>query len=162
MKTIELKNQDLANIYQMLDNLEIEGYKNKRGKGKLLRNVKAKHEEYAEDLRDIQEEHFQKDDEGKFKQERNEQGQLVFMWLDKWKDNPEQKKKANEATQELAEELAVIDIVENETKIKAFFEAVQEDKFTTKDGFKDEPFDILMDALEETFEDKEKENEDGK
>jgi DNA-binding PadR family transcriptional regulator len=156
MKTIELKNKDLANIYQMLDKLEVEKYKNKRGKGKLQRNIKAKHEEYAEDLRVIQDEHFKKDDEGNYKQEPNAQGVQVFVWLDKWKDNPEQKKKANEATNELADEVAVIDIVENETKIKAFFDAVKEDEFTTKDGFKDEPFDILMDALEATFE---KENE---
>lgn len=154
MKTINLNNKDLANIYQMLENLGIEGYKNKRGKGKLQRNIKAKFEEYQEDLKVIQDEHFAKDDEGNYQQERNGQGQQVFVWLDDISN--EQKKEANEATKELADEVATIDIVEHETKIKTFFEAVQEDEFTTKDGFKDEPFDILMDALEETFE---KENE---
>lgn len=158
MKTIKLQNKDLANVYQLLENLGVDGYKNKRGKGKLQRNVKAKYEEYIEDLKVIQEEHFQKDDDGNFKQERNAQGQMVFVWRDEWVDDVEQKKKANEATQELADELAVIDIVESETKIKTFFEAVCEDEFTTKEGFKDEPFDILMDALEKTFEN-EKENE---
>jgi hypothetical protein len=154
MKTLELKNKDLASIYQMLDHLGIEGYKNKRGKGKLQRNIKAKHEEYLEDLNAIQEEHFVKDDEGNFKQEINDNGQKVFVWLEKWKDDTEQKKKANDATNELLDEIAVIDLVEHESKIKTFFEAVQEDEFTTKDSFKDEPFDILMDALEATFENK--------
>lgn len=157
MKTIKLQNKDLPSIYQMLENLGIEGYKNKRGKGKLQRNIKSKHEEYAEDLKVIQDEHFAKDEDGNLKQERNAQGQQVFVWLDKWKDNAEQKKKANEATQELADEVAIIDIVENETKIKTFFEAVKEDEFTANEGFKDEPFDILMDALEETFEENKEE-----
>lgn len=159
MKTINLQNKDLANIYQLLENLGVDGYKNKRGKGKLQRNIKAKYEEYMEDLKVIQEEHFQKNDDGGFKQEPNEHGQMVFVWLDEYVDDIEQKKKANEATQELADEVAVIDIVENETKIKTFFDAVCEDEFTAKEGFKDEPFDILMDALEETFENnKEEEN----
>lgn len=152
MNTIKFTNFDLANIYQMLENMDVSGYKNKRGKGKLQRNIKAKYEEYMEDLKTIQDEHFEKDEDGEFKKVLNAQGQQTFVWLDEVEDNPEKKKLANEATKELADEMAIISVVENETKIKAFYNAIIEDEFETKEGFKDEPFDIMMDALEETFE----------
>lgn len=156
-KTLKLKNRDLTSIYDMLDKLGVEGYKEKRGKGKLMRNIKTKFEEYTTDLKDIQKDYFVEDDEGNLKQEMNDHGQKVFIWQDKHKNDKAAKEQANIATKELQDEEAVISLVENETKIKSFLESVQEDKFTTNEGFKDEPFEILMDALEETY--KEEENE---
>ncbi|SDQ02765.1 hypothetical protein [Carnobacterium viridans] len=85
-----------------------------------------------------------------------------LIWLDKYKDDPELKKKANEQTKELNKEVIGIDLVEHESKIKSFFDALEKDEFTGKEALRDEDFETLMELLEEAFEAKEDMKEEEK
>lgn len=154
MKTLTIKNKHIAPIYNVLDTITVEGFKVKRGKGKLQNNLKAKLQEYQEDLTQINEKYFQKDEKGEFKREGNN-----LVWLDDYRDDHLKQKEANDAVKELLEEEAIINLVEHETKIKSFYEALEQDKFTTSEAMKDDDFEIMVEMLEEAFENKEKENE---
>ena len=154
MKTLTIKNKYIVPVYNVLDALSIEGFKVKRGKGKLQNNLKSKLKEYQEDLDQINERYFQKDETGEFKREG---GNLV--WLDDYQTDYAKQKEADEAIKELMDEEAVINLVEYETKIKSFYEALVEDKFTANPEMKDDDFEIMVDMLEQAFEKEEKENE---
>lgn len=151
MKTIQLKNSEIVPVYNALENIIVEG-KTRRGKGRLQKTLTAKSKELVDDVTDIRSEYFKKKDDGDFVEI---DGKLV--WLDKYKDDPEAKKKANDQTKELNEEIIGIDLVEHETKIKSLFTALDTDDFTTKEGFRDEDFETLMEILENAFEDKKEE-----
>lgn len=151
MKTIQLKNSEVVPVYNALENIIVEG-KARRGKGRLQKTLTAKNKEFADDLTDIRSGFFKKKDDGDFVEI---DGKLV--WLDKYKNDPEAKKKANEQTKELNEEVIGIDLVEHETKIKSFFTALDTDDFTAKEGLRDEDFETLMEILENAFEDKKEE-----
>ncbi|EDP68570.1 hypothetical protein CAT7_04869 [Carnobacterium sp. AT7] len=155
MKTIKLKNSEVVPVYQALENIIVQGRKPRRGKGKLQKVLKKKNEEYSEDLNDIRSDFFKKNEDGTFAENN---GNLV--WLDKYKDDQEAKKKANDQTKELNEELIGIDLVEHESKIKSFFDALEKDEFTGKESLRDEDFETLMELLEESFEANEEKKEE--
>lgn len=148
MKTIKLKNSEVVPVYQALENIIVQGRKPRRGKGKLQKVLKKKNEEYSEDLNDIRSDFFKKNEDGTFAENN---GNLI--WLDKYQDDQEAKKKANEQTKELNEEVIGIDLVEHESKIKSFFDALEKDEFTGKESLRDEDFETLMELLEDAFED---------
>lgn len=157
MKTIKLKNSEVVPVYQALENIIVQGRKPRRGKGKLQKVLKKKNEEYSEDLNDIRSDFFKKNEDGTFAENN---GNLV--WLDKFQDDQEAKKKANDQTKELNEELIGIDLVEHESKIKSFFDALEKDEFTGKESLRDEDFETLMELLEEAFEANEDKKEEEK
>lgn len=157
MKTIKLKNSEVVPVYQALENIIVQGRKPRRGKGKLQKVLKKKNEEYSEDLNDIRSDFFKKNEDGTFAENN---GNLV--WLEKYQDDQEAIKKANDQTKELNEELIGIDLVEHESKIKSFFDALEKDEFTGKEGLRDEDFETLMEILEEVFEANEDKKEEEK
>lgn len=157
MKIIKLKNNEVIPVYQALENIVVEGKKPRRGKGKLQKALKLKNEEYLEDLNDIRSDYFKKSEDGAFLESG---GKLV--WLDKYQNDQEAKNKANDQTKELNEEEIGIDLVEHESKIKSFFDALEKDEFTGKENLRDEDFETLMELLEDAFEANEDMKEEGK
>lgn len=157
MKTLKMKNKHIAPIYNALDAITVDGFKVKRGKGKLQNNLKAKHQEYQEDLTQINEKYFQKDKEGDFKSEGNN-----LVWLDEYRNDYEKQKEADEAFKELLDEEVIINLVEYETKIKSFYEALEKDEFTAGEQMKDDDFELMVEMLEDAFENNKKDDdEDG-
>lgn len=148
MKTLAMKNKDLLSLFQALENIKVEGYKPRRGKGKFSKGIQEKYKEYNENLNDIREDYFQKDDEDGFKTNGNH-----LVWLDEHKEDLEAKKQFAKASEELLDEEAKLDLVEHETKIEAFFEALKNDEFTAEKELDDKAFDTLLDVLEDAFED---------
>jgi len=153
MKTIKLRNKDVVPVYTTLDKITVEGHKQRRGKGRLQKALKEKDKEYIEDLNAIRDNYFQKTEDGNYKQDN--QGKVV--WKDEFKDDKEAQKTANDAIQDLLDEDIGIDLVEHESKIKAFYNAVINDEFKADDGLKDEDFDTLIDALEKVYDNNEEE-----
>ncbi|WP_413527361.1 DUF1617 family protein [Marinilactibacillus psychrotolerans] len=148
MKNINLKNKDIVLFYNVLDNLIVEGYKPKRGKGRLQKSLKEKEIEYVDDLNNIRNDYFEKTEDGKYKQDQK--GNIV--WLDKYKNDKDAKEKANEQIKELLDDDVVIPLVEHESKIRSFYDAILKDEFTSKNELRDEDFETLIEALEEVFE----------
>lgn len=157
MKIIKIKNSEVVPVYQALENIVVQGRKARRGKGKLQKVLKKKNEEYSVDLNDIRSDFFKKNEDGTFAENN---GNLV--WLDKYQDDQEAKKKANDQTKELNEEVIGIDLVEHESKIKSFFDALEKDEFTGKESLRDEDFETLMELLEDAYEANENEKEEEK
>lgn len=148
MKTLTMKNKDLLSLFQALENIKVEGYKPRRGKGKFSKGIQEKYKEYNESLNEIREDYFQKDDDDGFKTNGNN-----LIWLDEYKEHLEAKKQFAKASEELLDEEVKLDLVEHETKIKAFFEALKNDEFTAEKELDDKAFDTLLDVLEDAFED---------
>lgn len=157
MKTIKLKNKEVVPVYQALENIIVQGRKPRRGKGKLQKVLKEKNEEYLEDLNEIRSDYFKKKEDSTFAENNG-----TLVWLDKYKNDQEVKKKANDQTKELNEEVIGIDLVEHESKIKSFFDALEKDEFTGKDSLRDEDFETLMELLEDAFEVNEDKKEEDK
>ncbi|SDJ67720.1 DUF1617 family protein [Alkalibacterium thalassium] len=147
MKTIKLRNKDVVPVYNALDKIVVEGHKPRRGKGRLQKALKEKDKEYVEDLNAIRDDYFQKTEDGNYKQDS--QGKVV--WIDKYKNDKAAQKKVNEQIQELLDEEIGIDLVEHESKIKSFYNAVINDEFKAGDDLKDEDFETLIDALEDAY-----------
>lgn len=147
MKTIKLKNSEVVPVYQALENITVQGRKPRRGKGKLQKALNQKNKEFQEDLEEIRTDYFKKKEDGTFEIEGDR-----FVWLEEIENDPEAKKQANDQTKELNEEFIGIDLVEHESKIKSFFDALENDEFTGKDGLRDEDFETLMELLEDAFE----------
>lgn len=152
MKTIQLKNSEVVPVYNALENIVVEGRKPRRGKGRLQKVLTEKNKEYVVDLTDIRSDYFKKKEDGDFAENN---GNLV--WLDKYKNDQETKNKANDQIEELNKEVIGIDLVEHESKIKSFFDALEKDEFSGKEGLRDEDFETLMEILENAFEDKKEE-----
>lgn len=148
MKTIKLQNKEVVPVYQALENIIVQGRKPRRGKGKLQKVLKAKNEEYLEDLNEIRSDYFKKNEDSTFAENNGN-----LLWLDKYKNDQAAKNKANEQTKELNEEVIGIDLVEHESKIKSFFDALEKDDFNGKESLRDEDFETLMELLEDAFED---------
>ncbi|MCM3511635.1 DUF1617 family protein [Carnobacterium inhibens] len=157
MKTIKLQNKEVVPVYQALENIIVQGRKPKRGKGKLQKVLKAKNEEYLEDLNEIRSDYFKKKEDGTFAENNSK-----LVWLDEYRDDQEAQKKANDQTKELNEEMIGIDLVEHESKIKSFFDSLEKDEFTAKDELRDEDFETLMELLEDAFEANEDKKEEEK
>lgn len=146
------ENNQIQSIFNTLEATVIEQGKAKRGKGKLQKALIKADKEYQEELKEIREEYFEIDDKGNIV--RDEDGEWVAK---KGKDRKEGKDKI----QELLDEEFKVDVLTYDTKLKAFYEKLDKDEFTTEQGkqFSDIAFDTLMDQLEEVFENiKEEEN----
>lgn len=142
MKTLEIKNSQLVNIINLIGNFEFKKSKAKRGKAKLVKSLSEKYEEFQNDLNDIQKEYYETTEDGEV--HKDEEGQVSL------KEGADTEK-LNEEVQELLDEKVVVNLVEHETKIKALYEALDNDEFSEKGETNDFAFDLLMDKLEEIF-----------
>lgn len=137
------ENNQIQSIFNTLDATVIEQGKAKRGKGKLQKALIKADKEYQEELKEIREEYFEIDEKGDIVRADGE-------WVaKKGKDRKEGKDKI----QELLDEEFKVDVLTYDTKLKAFYEKLDKDEFTTEQGkqFSDIAFDTLMDQLEEVF-----------
>lgn len=157
MKAIKLKNKEVVPVYEALESIIVQGRKPRRGKGKLQKQLNKKNKEYLDDLEEIRSDFFKKKEDETFEVNGNS-----FVWLDEYENDPKAKKQANDQIKELNEEEIGIDLVEHESKIKAFFDALEDDEFTGKEGLRDEDFETLMELLEDAFEANENKKEEEK
>ncbi|WP_208560633.1 DUF1617 family protein [Marinilactibacillus kalidii] len=145
MKTLTFQNNQIQSIFNTLDATIIEQGKARRGKGKLQKSLIEADKEYQDNLKEIREEYFEVDEQGSIV--KDEKG----GWLAKEGKN---EKEGTDKIQELLDEELKLDVLTYDTKLKAFYDKLNEDEFTTEKGkqFSDIAFDTLMDQLEEVFE----------
>lgn len=145
MKTLQFKNNQLAILYNTLEAMVITTGIAKRGKGKLQKSLMENEKEFHENRKEIIEEYFEQDDKGKVKQDK--QGDMVAKQGKSYKEGLDKLK-------ELSEESFKVDVLTYDNKLKAFYEALKKDEYTTAENsnFSDVAFDTIMDQLEEVFE----------
>lgn len=143
MKTLKIEVGQIPSLINLLNVLEFTKSKPKRGKAKLMRNLVDKYNEFREDLEAIQKDYYQVNEKGELK--KNDAGKFV----------PKEGVDENEfddEVQELLDEEVIVDLVEHETKIRSFYEALDNDEFSEQGKSDDYAFDILMDKFEVLFE----------
>ncbi|API89442.1 hypothetical protein BKP56_09325 [Marinilactibacillus sp. 15R] len=150
MKTLVLENKQVVPVFKVLDSIKVAEGKGMRGKGKLQKKLVELEKEYQEDRKEIIKAFFKVDEDGEL--EKDKEGDLIPL-------EGKTKQEGLNAIQELLDEEVKIDIVTFDTKLKALYEALDEDKFSiAKDKEINEMgFDTLMDALEEVFTNKKEE-----
>lgn len=157
MKHIKIQNKFLSDVFKALDDITVNKYKPKRGKGKLQNALTDKFKQFSKDLEAIRSDHFEKDKSGEgYKKDNN--GKVVF--LGKYKDDKEVQQKVEAEINTLLDEEAVIDLVEHESQIKSFFKCMEDDDFTPSPDMQDMHFELLVEALEEAFKNTKKEEEE--
>lgn len=154
---LKIKNNQINLVKQALEAIVVENFKIKKGKGKLQNALKNRIDELGKDLNDINEVYFEKDGEGEFIREGNN-----LVWKEEFKDDMVAKKSASDQLKDLLNEEIQINLIEYNTNIKAFFEALQKDKFTAEQHLKDDDFVLLVEMLEDCFEDINEDSEEEK
>lgn len=143
MKEIILENRYLIPAINLLATIEWSKTAG-RGYGKFNKRLLEKHEEFKEDLKDIQKEYFVINKDGEFLEK---DGQLQYR-----KDvTDEQKKEANTRVDELMNETSTISFNEYSTKFDAMFEDLTNTEMKFK-GVNAIAYDELMDAYENNLE----------
>lgn len=144
MKQFKCENQQLAGFLEVLDKTVVEKGKVKRGKAKLFKALLKKQHEFEDDALCIHADYFEVErDRVVF----DDKGRPITLDGVGGKELAEH----SELILELDKEEAVIDLVEHETKIKAFFNALECDEFESAEGFNDIAFDTLYDKLENLY-----------
>ena len=110
------------------------------GRSKLIKLIVAKNKEFQDDLNEIRDQFFVKDDDGQFKVENEK---LVYK-------DKSQKDEANKQVNALDNEKAVIEITEYSSKLKKLYTALQnyDEEFSNQDAV---AYDIVMDTFEDAF-----------
>lgn len=145
MKTLEFKNNQIAQLYNTLEATVLEQGTARRGKGKLQKALIKADKEYQENKKEILEDYFEQDDKGKLVKDKD--GAYV---TNKGKSYTE----GMEKLQELHEEEFKVDVLTYDKKLKAFYDKFSADEFTVARDkeFSDAAFDTLLDAMEDVFE----------
>lgn len=141
-KTLEFKNDELIGIGNFLGNLKLKNMAS-LGRSKLIKLIVAKNKEFQDDLNEIRDQFFIKDDDGQFKVENEK---LVYK-------DKSQKDEAGKQFNDLDNEKAVIEITEYSSKLKKMYAALQnyDGEFSNQDAI---AYDILMDAFDAAFDNK--------
>lgn len=144
-KTLEFKNDELIGIGNFLGNLKLKNMAS-LGRSKLIKLIVAKNKEFQDDLNEIRDQFFIKDDDGQFKVENEK---LVYK-------DKSQKDEANKQVNALDNEKAVIEITEYSSKLKKLYTALQnyDEEFSNQDAV---AYDIVMEAFEDAFDNQGKE-----
>lgn len=121
MLTIE--NSKLTTCINFLNSLKLKG-KASRGRSKLIELLDKKNEELQQDVRSIQKEHFQKDENGNLKADKN--GTLVAK-------SDSEVEQAQKEMDELYSEKAKINIDEYQEKIDALYQALDNYEYELSD-----------------------------
>lgn len=137
MRTFNCENGELVVLLNVLEGIIVKKGRVKRGKAKLYKALANKFSEYQEDFKSIQDEYLDMD-----KAIENEK--IPFK---KGVDKDDFDCLINE----LHKDEVVINLVEHESKIKCFFEALEADEFDSAETLNDIHFDTLYDKLEQVF-----------
>lgn len=140
---LEFQNGELNPYINFLQNLELKA-KASRGRTKLIRLLDAKVKEFNDDFQAIRNEFFQKDDNGKFIQDKDK-NLIVKDGLTK--DD------AQKAADELSKEKAIVIIDEYLEQIQAMYDALN-DYEQTFEGVDATLYDNLLDQLDTLMEGK--------
>lgn len=145
--TLVFKNYDLVPVGNFLGNLKLKNMAS-LGRSKLIKLIVAKNEDYQNDLNEIREQYFEKDQDGKFKTEKDGR-KLVYK-------NTSKKEEANQQFQNVSDDVAVIPIAEYSNKFKKLYEALQsyDGEFSNQDALL---YELVMDIFDKCFADNGKE-----
>lgn len=113
----KVKNKDLNILYTTLEKISIKKLSANRGKVRLLSKIFNKNTEYVGDLKEIFKTYLVLEDDGRPK--LTEEGQLIFI-------NEEEIDSFNRDVNELDNEVALINLTEDETRINNFLIALED------------------------------------
>lgn len=113
----KVKNKDLNVLYTTLEKISIKKLSANRGKVRLLSKIFNKNTEYVGDLKEIFKTYLVLEDDGRPK--LTEEGHLIFI-------NEEEIDSFNRDVNELDNELVIVNLTEDETKINNFLNTLED------------------------------------
>lgn len=113
----KVKNKDLNVLYTTLEKISIKKLSANRGKVRLLSKIFNKNTEYVGDLKEIFKTYLVLEEGGRPK--LTEEGHLIFI-------NEEEIDSFNKDVNELDNELVIVNLTEDETKINNFLNALED------------------------------------
>lgn len=113
----KVKNKDLNVLYTTLEKISIKKLSANRGKVRLLSKIFNKNTEYVGDLKEIFKTYLVLEDDGRPK--LTEEGHLIFI-------NEEEIDSFNRDVNELDNELVIVNLTEDETRINNFLIALED------------------------------------
>lgn len=133
---IELLNKDLANCSNFLFDIKLKKDES-RAKSKFMKLIQRKHEEYAEDIKELTKEYAVLD----------EDGNPVLLNERIYKIKEESSIECQVEVDKLSKEVAIIEGGEYVNQFKTI-KTVLENYDEEMEGFKAEAYDVLLDAFE--------------
>lgn len=143
---MQLANKYLVTIYNSVFGIKVPNSKTNTAKFKLLKLIENKTNEYQEDNQRVLAEFAVKDDAGEAK--KNDDGSFVMPEL-----GTEERRQANTAVTELADELVTIEYGEYSNRIKEIMDYLANYEGEL-DGNAGQGLFLLLDAYEESKEEK--------
>lgn len=113
----KVKNKDLNILYTTLEKISIKKLSANRGKVRLLSKIFNKNTEYVGDLKEIFKTYLVLEDDGRPK--LTEEGHLIFI-------NEEEIDSFNRDVNELDNELVIVNLTEDETRINNFLNTLED------------------------------------
>lgn len=113
----KVKNKDLNVLYTTLEKISIKKLSANRGKVRLLSKIFNKNTEYVGDLKEIFKTYLVLEDDSRPK--LTEEGHLIFI-------NEEEIDSFNRDVNELDNELVIVNLTEDETKINNFLNTLED------------------------------------
>ena len=113
----KVKNKDLNILYTTLEKISIKKLSANRGKVRLLSKIFNKNTEYVGDLKEIFKTYLVLEDDSRPK--LTEEGHLIFI-------NEEEIDSFNRDVNELDNELVIVNLTEDETKINNFLNTLED------------------------------------
>lgn len=113
----KVKNKDLNILYTTLEKISIKKLSANRGKVRLLSKIFNKNTEYVGDLKEIFKTYLVLEDDGRPK--LTEEGHLIFI-------NEEEIDSFNKDVNELDNELVIVNLTEDETRINNFLNTLED------------------------------------
>lgn len=113
----KVKNKDLNILYTTLEKISIKKLSANRGKVRLLSKIFNKNTEYVGDLKEIFKTYLVLEEDGRPK--LTEEGHLIFI-------NEEEIDSFNKDVNELDNELVIVNLTEDETRINNFLNTLED------------------------------------
>lgn len=144
---IIFKNFELVSVGNFLGSLKLKNMAS-LGRSKLIKLIVAKNEDYQNDLNEIRNQYFEKNENGEFKTEKDS-NKLVFK-------DESLKDEADQQIHAISDDVAVISIAEYSNKFKKLYEALQnyEGEFSNQDALL---YELVMDVFDQCFQEQEEE-----
>lgn len=140
-QTIIFKNFELVSVGNFLGSLKLKNMAS-LGRSKLIKLIVTKNEDFQNDLNEIRNQYFEKNEDGEFKTEKNS-NKLVFK-------DESLKDEADQQVHAISDDVAVISIAEYSNKFKKLYEALQnyDGEFSEQDALL---YELVMDAFDKCF-----------
>lgn len=140
-QTIIFKNFELVSVGNFLGSLKLKNMAS-LGRSKLIKLIVTKNEDFQNDLSEIRNQYFEKNENGEFKTEKDS-NKLVFK-------DESLKDEADQQVHAISDDVAVISIAEYSNKFKKLYEALQnyDGEFSEQDALL---YELVMDAFDKCF-----------